>query len=105
MVAGLVFNRDISFLAKQRLYEDKIIVDEQTLYQNIVVTHREDIDDYRLYCNGQLQASSSDETRYHEPLVHPVMSLVPWPGKKVLVLGGGDGMALRELLKYNDLKS
>ncbi|MGD9160188.1 MAG: polyamine aminopropyltransferase [Desulfobacteraceae bacterium] len=105
MVAGLVYNRDISFLAKQRLYEDKIIVDEQTLYQNIVVTHREDIDDYRLYCNGQLQASSSDEIRYHEPLVHPVMSLVPWAGKKVLVLGGGDGMALRELLKYNDLKS
>ena len=105
LVLGFAFNRDISFLAKQRLYEDKIIVDEQTMYQNIVVTHRADIDDYRLYCNGQLQASSSDEIRYHEPLVHPVMALVPWPGKKVLVLGGGDGMALRELLKYDDLKS
>lgn len=105
LILGFVFNRDLSFLTKQKLYEDKIIVDEQTLYQNIVVTHREDIDDYRLYCNGQLQASSSDEIMYHEPLVHPVMSLVPWPGKRVLVLGGGDGMALRELLKYDDLNS
>lgn len=105
LALGYMYNRDISFSAKQKLYEDKIVIDEQTIYQNIVVTHREDIDDYRLYCNGQLQASSYDEIRYHEPLVHPVMSLVPWPGKKVLVLGGGDGMALRELLKYNDLDS
>lgn len=105
LIAGYVYNRDISFLTKQRLYEDKIVIDEQTIFQNIVVTHRKDIDDYRLFCNGQLQASSYDEIMYHEPLVHPVMALVPWPEKKVLILGGGDGMALRELLKYDDLKS
>jgi len=105
LIFGYAYNRDLSFLTKQKMYEDKIIIDEQTIYQNIVVTYREDLNDYRLYCNGQLQASSYDEIMYHEPLVHPVMSLSPWTKKRVLVLGGGDGMALRELLKYKDLES
>jgi spermidine synthase len=38
-------------------------------------------------------------------MVHPVMSIVPWEKKKVLILGGGDGLALREVLKYKDLES
>ena len=105
LASGYKYNRDLSFLMKQRLYDDRIVIDEQTIYQNIVVTHRKENNDYRLYCNGQLQASSFDEIRYHEPMVHPVMSLVPWEKKKVLILGGGDGLALREVLKYKDLES
>ncbi|MEO6722510.1 MAG: polyamine aminopropyltransferase, partial [Ferruginibacter sp.] len=56
-----------------------------------------------LFLNGNLQFSSSDEYRYHEALVHPVMAAVKDP-KNVLVLGGGDGLAVRELLKYSSVK-
>jgi spermidine synthase len=53
--------------------------------------------DVRLFLNGDLQFSSIDEYRYHEALVHPAMA---GPHRRVLVLGGGDGLALREVLRY-----
>jgi spermidine synthase len=107
LVYGYLHNRDWSALMKQRLYEDKIVIDEQTVYQNIVVTHRKigNSHDYRLFSNGQLQLSSIDEERYHEPLVHPIMALVPGDKKRVMILGGGDGLALAEVLKYKSLES
>lgn len=57
------------------------------------------VSDIRLYLDKQLQFSSVDEQIYHEALVHPIMSKVIDP-KRVLILGGGDGLALREVLKY-----
>jgi spermidine synthase len=60
-------------------------------------------DDLRLYINGNLQFSSRDEHRYHEALVHPVPQALPW-ARRVLVLGGGDGLALREILKYRNIE-
>jgi spermidine synthase len=60
-------------------------------------------DDLRLYINGNLQFSSRDEYRYHEALVHPVLQPMPW-AKRVLVLGGGDGLALREILRYPNIE-
>jgi len=59
--------------------------------------------DLRLFINGGLQLSTCDEHRYHEMLVHPARFLVRAPSEgpfRALVLGGGDGMAVRELLKY-----
>ena len=56
-------------------------------------------DDYWLYINGNQQFSSYDEERYHEPLVHPALSLAGHR-QEVLILGGGDGLAAREVLKY-----
>src|SRR5699024_3687325 len=56
----------------------------------------------RLYLNGDLQFAEHDEYRYHESLVHPVMAKRP---KDVLVLGGGDGLALREIVKYDDVEN
>ena len=53
----------------------------------------------RLFLNGNLQFSSRDEYRYHEALVHPVLAAFQRP-IKVLVLGGGDGLAMREVLRY-----
>jgi spermidine synthase len=53
----------------------------------------------RLFLNGNLQFHSRDEYRYHEALVHPAMAAHGAP-KRVLVLGGGDGMAVREVLKH-----
>ncbi len=90
-----------------RVYEDRVIYREQTRYQQVVVTRYRD--DVRLFLNGNLQFSSLDEQRYHEPLVHvplglmPARSPAPAPsakGLRVLVLGGGDGLAARELLKH-----
>lgn len=86
----------------QSLYEDRIVYAEQTRFQRIVLTR--DRDDLRLYLDGNLQFSSIDEYRYHEALVHVPISLSPVAPQRVLLLGAGDGMAARELLKYPDLK-
>jgi spermidine synthase len=92
-----VFAEPVMTYGEQRKYVDKIIYAEQTAYQKIVITQWKS--DYWLYINGQEQFSTYDEERYHEPLVHPAMSLSGDPSR-VLILGGGDGLALREVLKY-----
>jgi spermidine synthase len=79
------------------VYEDRVVYREQTPYQKIVMTRWQE--DLRLFLDGNLQFSSLDEPRYHEPLVHVPMSQVPSP-RRVLVLGGGDGLVAREVLKY-----
>ena len=83
--------------AEDRFYGEAILLRETSAYQRVVVTRgRAGI---RLFLNGNLQFHSRDEYRYHEALVHPAMAAQGAP-KKVLVLGGGDGMAAREILKY-----
>jgi spermidine synthase len=83
------------------LYVANIIYSEQTPYQRIVITSSGR--DFRLFLNGDIQFSSLDEYRYHEVLVHPVMS-IPRSHENILVLGGGDGFVARELLKYDDVE-
>lgn len=82
--------------ARQSLFDDRIVLAERSRYQEIVMTQGAD-DDLRLFLNGDLQFSARDEYRYHEALVHPAMA---GPHARVLVLGGGDGLALREILRY-----
>ncbi len=89
---------------EQRLYEGIIKYSFTTRYQHIVVTVDPSIADTTIYINGNTQLSSRDEVRYHEELVHPVMSIAT-NRDSVLILGGGDGCALREVLKYKDVKS
>jgi spermidine synthase len=89
--------------ARQALYDDPVVRSERTPYQEVVVTESVSVSgnrDTRLYLNGDLQFSSVDEYRYHEALVHPVLA-----GRhdRVLILGGGDGLALREVLRYPDV--
>jgi spermidine synthase len=79
------------------LYDDPVVGRLQTRHQRIVLTRRRD--DLRLFLDGNLQFSSLDEYRYHEALVHPAMALHPRPGR-VLVLGAGDGLAVREVLRW-----
>jgi spermidine synthase len=55
--------------------------------------------------NGNLQFNSFDEYRYHEALVHPAMISTTESPKRILVLGGGDGLAIREILKYPSVES
>ncbi|BCL76581.1 polyamine aminopropyltransferase 1 [Jeongeupia sp. HS-3] len=88
--------------SEKGIFGDDIIHAETTPYQRLVVTRWHD--DLRLHINGNLQFSSRDEHRYHEALVHPVMATLPW-ARRVLVLGGGDGLAARELLKYPQIES
>jgi predicted membrane-bound spermidine synthase len=59
--------------------------------------------DVRLYLDKQLQFSSLDEQIYHEALVHPALSMVK-KRNRVLIAGGGDGFAIREVLKYPDVQ-
>ena len=91
----------VGFL-EDMLYQDDIIYTDDTLYQRIVLTRWRD--DLRLYLNGQLQFSAVDEARYHESLVIPAME-ASRPAADVLILGGGDGMAAREVLKYETVKT
>lgn len=99
LILGVVFffsNSILSF-SEGKLYDENIIYTQTTPYQRIVLTHNKS--DYRLYLNNNLQFSSNDEYRYHEALVHPAMSMAK-SVKNILVLGGGDGLAVREILKY-----
>jgi spermidine synthase len=98
--------RDFEVTARQQLYRDPVVHAERSRYQEIVLTRSvpvvaDAVSDLRLFLNGDLQFSSVDEYRYHEALVHPVLA-----GARggVLVLGGGDGLALREILRYPDVR-
>ena len=100
---GYLNNRQWNIKIEQPLYDDPIVLSKTTRYQHIAITHYKPFDEVRLFLNGNLQFCSTDEQRYHEPMVHPVMNLVPVKSR-VLILGGGDGCALREVLKYKDVK-
>lgn len=103
LVSVLAFTvaKPIILYGEQHKYKDKIVYQEQTRYQKIVVTQWKD--DYWLFINGNTQFSTYDEERYHEPLVHPLMGLIK-ERKDILLLGGGDGLAAREILKYSDVE-
>ena len=103
LIYGYSQNRDWNRLLEQRFYDEPIVYSRTTDYQHIVLTAKIDPVDYRLYINGNLQFSSLDEHIYHEMLVHPAMELAS-SRDRVLILGGGDGLALREVLKYPESK-
>jgi len=102
LAAGFIVSERLQRAAEVAVYGDPILYATSTPYQRIVITKRGD--DLRLFLNGNLQFSSRDEYRYHEALVHPVMSRAHAP-RDILVLGGGDGLALREILKYPSVAS
>ena len=102
LVISIVFGNQITRYAEKHLYFDQVIYDQQTPYQKLVVTRSATSREHRLYIDGHIQFSTRDEFRYHESLVHPVMA-VPGPRDRVLILGGGDGLAAREVLKYADV--
>ncbi len=101
LLGGAVWSNLLTSVFEQQLYKDEIIYSRQTPYQRIIMTRW--ADDVRLFLDGNLQFSSRDEYRYHEPLVHPAMSLTR-SRESVLVLGGGDGLVAREVFKYDDVQ-
>jgi spermidine synthase len=102
LLLGFVFADKLTALAEEGIYADQILYAESTPYQRIVLTRWRD--DLRLFLNGNLQFSSRDEYRYHEALVHPALATLSG-AKRVLILGGGDGLAAREVLKYPNIES
>lgn len=102
VLGSLAFTaKPIVLFGEQQKYRDRVIYQEQTPYQKIVLTQWRE--HFWLYLDGNEQFSSYDEERYHEPLVHPAMRLGP-AAKTVLILGGGDGLAAREVLKYSEVR-
>jgi spermidine synthase len=97
LAGGLVVSEQLTRWAERGLYGDEVIFATTTPYQRLVLTRWKD--DTRLHINGNLQFSSRDEHRYHEALVHPALQAMPW-ARSVLVLGGGDGLAVREILRH-----
>lgn len=102
LAVGLAYSTQILDLADSNLYADEVIFARNTRYQRIVLTKWKD--DLRLFLSSHLQFSSRDEHRYHEALVHPGLAAVPG-ARNLLVLGGGDGLAVREMLKYPQVES
>ena len=102
LLAALVGAEKITTFAEDKFYQDSIVFTAASPYQRIVVTNGKL--GHRLFLNGNLQFAERDEYRYHEALVHPAMA-AHGAAKRVAILGGGDGMAAREVLKYPGVES
>jgi spermidine synthase len=101
LAGALIFAHQVLEKWDQSLYSGRIIHSEQTPYQKVILTKYRD--DIRLYLDGNIQFSSTDEHRYHEALVvFPIVHMAK-PIKRVLLLGAGDGLAIRELLNYEEI--
>ncbi len=94
---GFIYSEKLMSIAENGVFGGNVIYAESTPYQRIVINKT--AHDLRLFLNSNLQFSSLDEYRYHEALVHPAMSFLHDP-RNILIIGGGDGLALREILKY-----
>jgi len=98
------FGEDWAAAMTDLLYQDEVVFTHTSRYQNMTVTRRyfsatsEPM--YGFFLNGRLQFSSNDETIYHGMLVYPAM-LVAGAPRRVLIIGGGDGLALRDVLDFN----
>lgn len=97
----VIYSQSLVRAWENSVFEDRVIMSKQTQYQKIVMTKNKE--DVRLYLDGNLQFSAIDEYRYHESLIHVPFSLAKFK-ENVLILGGGDGLAVREILKYKDVK-
>lgn len=99
---GIIKAGALTDMVEEETYVDEIVYSRSTEYQRILVTRNKA--GFQLFLNSHLQFNSADEYRYHESLVHPAMALHGLP-RRVLVLGGGDGLAMREALRYPTVES
>jgi spermidine synthase len=102
LILGFIGADQIMSFSETSIYPGQVIFSKSTSYQRIVISRFDN--DIRLFLNAHLQFSSRDEYRYHEALIHPGLDAITSP-KRVLVLGGGDGMAVREILKHPGVES
>lgn len=97
IIFSLVMSNSFMQRWNNGIFKHPVVYHEQSPYQDITLTKTDN--EFRLYLNGAIQFSSRDEYRYHEALVHVPMMQHPDP-QDVLLLGGGEGLAAREVLKY-----
>jgi spermidine synthase len=102
LAAAFIGANRLTSLAEETLYADPVVYAATTRYQRIVVTRGRA--GFQLFLNGNLQFSSADEYRYHEALVHPAFAVNP-DAKNILICGGGDGLALREVLRHESVEA
>jgi spermidine synthase len=102
IVGGFIGSQRMLHFAEGLKYGAPIVYKKQSKYQRLVITQQNE--GFRLFLNGNLQFDSRDEYRYHEALIHPALAALKDP-RHVLVLGGGDGLAVREILKYPTIES
>jgi spermidine synthase len=103
MLVGIGVADVFTTWAEDEMYVDPIVYTETSPYQRVVITQGRA--GFQLFLNGNLQFSSADEYRYHEALVHPAMIAADGPPRRVLILGGGDGLALREVLAHPSVEA
>ncbi|MDF1564069.1 MAG: polyamine aminopropyltransferase [Deltaproteobacteria bacterium] len=104
VVIGLGAATTLTSLIDERLYRpEELVYAERSPYQALALTTHES-GEASLYLNGHLQFFTGDEARYHEPLVHVPLGLLEAP-RRVLILGGGDGLALREVLRHEAVEA
>jgi spermidine synthase len=96
---GVIGATRFTLATEEEIFADEIVYAKDTPYQRIVLTRGS----FQLFLNGNLQFSSADEYRYHEALVHPAFAVNP-AAKRILVCGGGDGLAVREILKHPEVQ-
>ena len=101
LILGFLKSNQLTSLIESRLYKNSVIYSKQTPYQKLILTGYKGR--IQFYINGAIQFDTIDEYRYHELLVHPVMISSTYHNN-ILIIGGGDGLALREVLKYSDVK-
>jgi spermidine synthase len=101
MVVGLALAQRLTSLAEHQFYANEVVYARNSPYQRVVLTRS--TRDFQLFLSGSLQFHSADEYRYHEALVHPAMASAAHP-RRVLVLGGGDGLAVREILRHDSVE-
>ncbi|MFE5835065.1 polyamine aminopropyltransferase [Streptomyces sp. NPDC056508] len=92
---------DFEQAARRAVYGEDVRVAVHTDLQEVVVTGGPE-EPPDLFLDGRLRVSGRDEYRYHEALVHPAMN---GPHARVLIVGGGDGMAVREVLRHPGVRS
>lgn len=110
LIISLLFTHGNQWLNQMNslLYLDKVVHSDKTRYQQLTFTERhmglslgaEQNNVINFYLNGRLQFSSIDEHIYHDYLVAPVLAASA-RHDNVLIIGGGDGLALRDVLKYS----
>jgi len=101
LLVGIALGDAMTSLFEEQLYADDVVHAQQTPYQRIVVTRSKR--GFSLFLNGNLQFSSVDEYRYHEALVHPAFQAAA-RRERVLILGGGDGLAAREVFRWPEVQ-
>lgn len=102
LLAAVAFTATFEDAARRALYGDDVRVAVRTDVQEVVLTDVGE-DGLALFLDGRLRVCGADEARYHRALVHPAMAT--GPHTRVLILGGGDGLALREVLRHPDVRS